>query len=153
MAETMTATPLRVSRLATNPILSTFMLRSSLEKLRPLERLVLTMSASRTSTLRPRSRISFSTISAMVVLPAPERPVNHNVKPRWTSAPFSIHRLLSVLYPLLRVRPVVYIPNDTLSGPLPCQDASLTRRVRPELQPRPDADRQFLSSGLPPRLL
>src|SRR5918998_3072600 len=97
MAETMTATPLRVSRLATNPILSTFMLRSSLEKLRPLERLVRTMSPSRTSTLRPLSLSSCSTISLMVVLPAPERPVNHNVKPRWSCAPFSIHRLLSVL--------------------------------------------------------
>src|ERR687894_2317504 len=90
MAETMTATPLRVSRLATKPILSTFMLRSSLEKLRPLERLVRTMSPSRTSTRRSRSRISRSTISAMVVLPDRDRPVNHSVNPRssFISVPF-----------------------------------------------------------------
>jgi hypothetical protein len=97
IAETMTATPLRVSRLATKPMRRTFMLRSSREKLRPLLRLVRTMSPSRTSTLRPRSFSSFSTISATVVLPAPERPVNQSVNPRWFSAPFSIHELLFVL--------------------------------------------------------
>src|SRR5918998_3751952 len=90
MAETITATPLRVSRLATKPMRNTFILRSSLEKPRPLDRLVRTMSPSRTSTLRPLSLSSLSTISATVVLPAPERPVNHNVNPRWFSAPFSM---------------------------------------------------------------
>src|ERR671916_106295 len=89
MAETITATPLRVKRFATNPILSTFMLRSSRLKPRPLERFVLTMSPSSTSTRRPLSLSSFSTISAMVVLPAPESPVNHNVNPR-SNLPFSI---------------------------------------------------------------
>ena len=90
MAETITATPARVRRFATNPIRKTLMLRSSLEKLRPLERLVRTMSPSRTSTRRSRSRISRSTISAMVVLPDPDSPVNHSVNPRssFISVPF-----------------------------------------------------------------
>src|SRR5215212_4758235 len=82
MALTITPTPLRVRRFATKPILKTFIFLSSLEKLKPLDRLVLTMSPSRTSTCRSLSRSSCSTISAMVVLPAPESPVNHNVKPR-----------------------------------------------------------------------
>src|SRR5215211_5027098 len=82
MALTITPTPLRVSKFATKPILKTLMLRSSLEKVRPLERLVLTMSPSRTSTERSLSRSSCSTISEMVVLPDPDRPVNHNVNPR-----------------------------------------------------------------------
>src|SRR5215210_1545020 len=82
MALTMTPTPLRVRRFATKPILRTLMFLSSLEKVRPLERLVLTMSPSRTSTRRSLSRSSCSTISEMVVLPAPERPVNHSVNPR-----------------------------------------------------------------------
>src|SRR5918912_4613957 len=85
MAETITATPLRVRGFATKPMRRTFMLRSSLLKLRPLERLVRTMSPSRTSTRRPLSLSSCSTSSAMVVLPAPERPVNHNVNPRCLS--------------------------------------------------------------------
>src|ERR671916_2161648 len=86
---------------------STFMLRSSRPKPRPLERLVRTMSPSRTSTRLPRSRSSRSTMSAMVVLPAPDRPVNHSVKPRpcllsYLLAPFSItilliERLLNVI--------------------------------------------------------
>src|SRR5215210_7909708 len=90
MALTITPTPLRVNRSATNPILKTLVSLSSLEKPRPLDRLVLTMSPSRTSTLRKRFLSSCSTISDMVVLPAPDRPVNHNVKPRPNLVPFSI---------------------------------------------------------------
>src|SRR5215207_4717159 len=86
MAETMTATPFRVSNSATKPILRMFVSLSSRLKPKPLERLVRTMSPSRTSTLPNLSLSSLSTISLMVVLPAPERPVNHSVKPR----PFSI---------------------------------------------------------------
>src|SRR5215217_3647447 len=82
MAETTTPTPLRVRRFATKPILKTFMFRSSLEKLRPLERLVLTISPSRTSTGRSLFLSSRSTSSEMVVFPEPDRPVNHSVKPR-----------------------------------------------------------------------
>src|SRR5215218_11452132 len=97
MALTITPTPLRVSEFATKPILKTLMLRSSLEKVRPLERLVLTMSPSRTSTERSLSRSSCSTISEMVVLPAPESPVNHNVNPRSS---------------------FIYVPFGTLTVPL-----------------------------------
>src|ERR687893_2060487 len=111
MAETMTGTPLRVRRPATNPILSTFVSLSSRENPNPLERFVLTMSPSKTSTLPMRSRSSCSTISAMVVLPAPESPVNHNVNPR----SFCSMRFLQTVRPLLEL--VVYIPGDGLSGP------------------------------------
>src|SRR5829696_4601547 len=58
-----------------------FVSRSSLEKPSPLERFSRTTSPSSTSTLDPRSRSSRSTILEMVVLPAPESPVNHSVKP------------------------------------------------------------------------
>src|ERR671919_2721394 len=89
MALTITPTPLRVNKSATNPILKTLVSLSSLEKPRPLDRLVLTMSPSRTSILRKRFLSSCSTISDMVVLPAPDKPVNHSVKPRPTLVPFS----------------------------------------------------------------
>src|SRR5215218_993809 len=97
MAETITATPLRVRRLATNPMRRTFTLRSSRPKPRPFERFVRTMSPSRTSTRRFLSRSSCSTISEMVVLPAPESPVNHNVNPRSS---------------------FIYVPFGTLTVPL-----------------------------------
>src|SRR5215210_801280 len=90
IALTITPTPLRVNKSATNPILKTLVSLSSLEKPRPLERLVLTMSPSRTSILRKRSLSSCSTISDMVVLPAPDKPVNQSVKPRPNFVPFSI---------------------------------------------------------------
>src|SRR5215216_3708384 len=90
MALTITPTPLRVKRSATIPILKTFVSLSSLEKPRPLDRLVLTISPSRTSILRKRFLSSCSTISDMVVLPAPDKPVNHSVKPRPILVPFSI---------------------------------------------------------------
>src|SRR5215217_7640369 len=90
MALTITPTPWRVRRSATKPILKTLVSLSSLEKPRPLERLVLTMSPSRTSILRKRFLSSCSTISEMVVLPDPDRPVNHKVKPRPILVPFSI---------------------------------------------------------------
>src|ERR687897_2213182 len=90
MALTITPTPWRVNRSATKPILKTLVSLSSLEKPRPLERLVLTMSPSRTSILRKRFLSSCATISDMVVLPAPDSPVNHNVKPRPILVPFSI---------------------------------------------------------------
>src|SRR5919199_1281098 len=89
MAETITPTPLRVSNSATKPIRRMFVSLSSREKPKPLERLVRTISPSRTSTLPNLSRSSLSTISAMVVLPAPDRPVNHSVKPRPYLATFS----------------------------------------------------------------
>src|SRR5215213_5029931 len=90
MALTITPTPLRANRSATNPILKTLVSLSFLEKPRPFDRLVLTMSPSRTSILRKRFLSSCSTISDIVVLPAPDKPVNHSVKPRPTLVPFSI---------------------------------------------------------------
>src|SRR5439155_16924652 len=47
----------------------------------PFDRCSRTSSPSSHSTLRPRSSSSGRTISAIVVLPAPERPVNHSVNP------------------------------------------------------------------------
>jgi hypothetical protein len=69
------------SRSATNAIRRMLVSRSSLEKPRPLERFSRTTSPSSTSTLEPRSRSCSSTIFEIVVLPAPESPVNHSVKP------------------------------------------------------------------------
>src|SRR3712207_122645 len=100
MAETITATPLRVSNSATKPMRRMLMSLSSLLKLRPLERLVRTTSPSRTSTRWPLSLSSFSTISLVVVFPDPERPVNHSVKPRSFSGvrPYSFFIASSLIH-------------------------------------------------------
>src|SRR4051812_49380962 len=58
-----------------------FVSRSSFEKPRPFERWVRTMSPSRWSTTKPRRSSSGSTLFAIVVLPAPERPVNQRTNP------------------------------------------------------------------------
>src|ERR1051325_10680379 len=58
-----------------------FVSLSSLEKPRPLERFVRTSSPSSTSNRTPRARNSGTSLSASVVLPAPDNPVNHSVKP------------------------------------------------------------------------
>src|SRR4249919_4377462 len=55
--------------------------RSSFEKPSPLERFSRTTSPSRISSLEPRSRRCPSSSREMVVLPAPESPVNQRVKP------------------------------------------------------------------------
>src|SRR4051795_4742382 len=55
--------------------------RSSFEKPRPLERFSRTTSPSRISSLEPRSRRWPSSSREIVVLPAPESPVNQRVKP------------------------------------------------------------------------
>src|SRR5438128_2211386 len=68
-----------------------FVSRPSFEKPRPFERCSRTSSPSSHSTLRPRRSSSGRTSSAIVVLPAPERPVNHRVKPL---RPFSVIALL-----------------------------------------------------------
>src|ERR1041384_4182669 len=68
-----------------------FVSRSSLEKPSPLERFSRTMSPSRISSFEPRSRSWVSSSPEMVVLPAPESPVNQRVKP------FSPAMLVSVL--------------------------------------------------------
>ena len=77
----MVATPLRVSRSATNPIRMMFMSRSSLENPSPFERVWRTTSPSKISVLRPRAWNSWYSISAIVDLPAPDRPVNQTVNP------------------------------------------------------------------------
>src|SRR4029450_9176875 len=77
----MTAPPCLVIREATQPTRSMFVSRSSFEKPSPFERCWRTASPSRYSTTRPRRSSSGPTISATVVLPAPERPVNQRVKP------------------------------------------------------------------------
>src|SRR3954447_11353546 len=81
MAAVITGTPLRESRSATNAIRRMLVSRSSFEKPSPLERFSRTTSPSSTSILEPRSRSCSSTIVEMVVLPAPESPVNQSVKP------------------------------------------------------------------------
>src|SRR4029077_20815881 len=55
--------------------------RSSLEKPSPLERFSRTTSPSRISSFEPRSRRWPSSSLEIVVLPAPESPVNQRVKP------------------------------------------------------------------------
>src|SRR4051812_22546871 len=72
--------------------------RSSREKPRPLLRLVRTTSPSRWSTRMPRRSSSGPTISAIVLLPAPDSPVNQSVNP-WFSCgtcgdPFALYRLV-----------------------------------------------------------
>ena len=81
IAETTTAAPARAMREATQPMRAMLMSRSSFEKPRPFERCVRTMSPSRCSTMRPRRSSSGSTMFAIVVLPAPDRPVNQRTKP------------------------------------------------------------------------
>src|SRR6266508_3860062 len=73
---------------------SMFVSRSSFEKPRPLDRCSRTSSPSSHSTRRPRRSSSGRTSSAMVVLPAPDSPVNQSVKPlpsaaAWSSRPRS----------------------------------------------------------------
>ena len=62
-----------------------FVSRSSREKPSPFERCVRTTSPSRYSTAAPRASSSRPTISAIVDLPAPERPVNQITTPAVTS--------------------------------------------------------------------
>src|SRR5919112_2059228 len=59
------------------------------------------MSPSMNSTLPNLPLSSFSTISDMVVLPAPDRPENHKVKPRPYLLPFSILIPFCVFWTLL----------------------------------------------------
>jgi hypothetical protein len=58
-----------------------FVSRSSFENPSPLERFCRTTSPSRISVRNPRAWNSWNSISAMVDLPAPDKPVNQTVKP------------------------------------------------------------------------
>src|SRR5258708_38378315 len=62
----------------------TLISRSSLLKLRPFERCVRTTSPSSTSTFAPAARRRASMMPEMVLLPAPESPVNQSTKPLCT---------------------------------------------------------------------
>src|SRR6476620_8686701 len=77
----MTGTSLRDNRSATKATRRMFVSRSSFEKPRPLDRFWRTMSPSRTSSLDPRLRISFTRRFVIVVFPDPESPVNQRQKP------------------------------------------------------------------------
>src|SRR5690242_10512927 len=77
----MAITPLRASSLHTYPIRRILVSRSSFENPSPLDKLVRTSSPSSTSTRYPRRRNSSAAIPASVDLPAPDKPVNHSVKP------------------------------------------------------------------------
>src|SRR6266699_601719 len=81
MAAEMHTTPLRVSRLATNAMRLMLVSLSSRLNPSPLLKCVRTISPSRISTLRPCCFKRCSIISARVLFPEPERPVNHIVKP------------------------------------------------------------------------
>src|SRR5215475_5114826 len=81
IAAVITGTPLRLSRSATKAIRRLLVSRSSFEKPSPLERFSRTTSPSRISSFEPRSRRCPSSNLEMVVLPAPESPVNQRVNP------------------------------------------------------------------------
>src|SRR5436305_9146332 len=81
MAAVITGTPFRESRSATKEMRRMLVSRSSLEKPSPFERFSRTTSPSSTSTFEPRARSSTSTRWEIVVLPAPESPVNQSVNP------------------------------------------------------------------------
>src|SRR3989344_766675 len=81
MAAEIAMMSLRVSKWQTKPMRLILVSLSSLEKPRPLLKLVRTTSPSRISTLRPAAFRRFSKILAMVDLPAPDNPVNQMVTP------------------------------------------------------------------------
>src|SRR5262249_8603857 len=74
-------TPFRASTAATHPIRRMFLSRSSFENPSPFDRCSRTSSPSSSSTRRPRERSSSTTMLAIVLFPAPERPVNHRQQP------------------------------------------------------------------------
>src|SRR5438445_7237529 len=86
MAATMTITPCRASSSLTKPMRRMLVSRSSLLKPSPLERWVRTTSPSSSSTLAPAARRRASIRLEMVLLPAPESPVNQSTKPLCTPA-------------------------------------------------------------------
>src|SRR5262249_51647391 len=77
-------TPFRASSWETKPIRRMLISRSSRLKPSPFERWVRTTSPSSTSTLAPASRSRVSMRPEIVLLPAPDRPVNQRTKPLCT---------------------------------------------------------------------
>ena len=114
IAAAMTAAPCRVSRAATQPMRSMFVSRSSFEKPRPFERCVRTVSPSRYSTMCPRSSRSGPTRWAIVLLPEPESPVNHRVKP---PVPFLVRLGMLVRVDVFGHFSSIWMPHSSLSEP------------------------------------
>src|SRR5579863_9437697 len=86
MAATITITPWRASNSLTNPMRRMLISRSSLLKPRPFDRWVRTTSPSSTSTAALAARKRASIRLEIVLLPAPESPVNQRTKPLCTHA-------------------------------------------------------------------
>src|SRR5579859_3167426 len=86
MAATIAITPWRASSSLTKPMRRMLISRSSLLKPRPFERCVRTTSPSSTSTAAPAARRRASMRLEMVLLPAPESPVNQMTNPLCTPA-------------------------------------------------------------------
>ena len=95
MTGTSATTPCRASSSATKPTRVTWVLRSSREKPRPADRFVRSSSPSRICTRSPRSVSSVASASAMVLLPAPDRPVSQTVAPVSCRALIRVFRTLS----------------------------------------------------------
>src|SRR3569833_2901085 len=81
MAAAIAMTPLRESNSQTKPMRLMFSSRSSFEKPSPWQSRVLVISPSRTSTFAPSARRREPTSCEIVLLPLPDRPVNHRVQP------------------------------------------------------------------------
>src|SRR5262245_20920539 len=86
MAATITITPCRASSSLTKPMRRMLVSRSSLLNPSPFERWVRTTSPSSISTAAPAARRRVSIRFEMVLLPAPESPVNQRTKPLCTPA-------------------------------------------------------------------
>src|SRR5439155_4701406 len=97
----MHTTPLRVRRLHTKAMRLMLVSRSSRLKPSPLLKCVRTISPSSTSTLCPRSFRHCLMISARVLLPEPESPVNQSVKPVCAIACFLLSGIQNVFGPPL----------------------------------------------------
>src|SRR6478672_4790228 len=90
-----------------------FVSRSSLENPNPLERLVRTSSPSNISTLSPLAFNSSAKRIDKVVLPAPDKPVNHKTNPLSIHPPRNSLRLLSVLCVCGELEPSLNSPQQT----------------------------------------
>src|SRR5947209_1884896 len=109
-----------------------FVSRSALEKPRPCDRLARTSSPSNTSTRRLRARKAGTSAPASVVLPAPDRPVNHSTNPfsllmrnlvRW---PSSVVSCPSVSFPQLLVLVSAAKLSEKRNGQLTTDDGQLS---------------------------
>src|SRR5947209_15022313 len=110
----MAITPLRDNSSQTNPMRRMFSSRSSLLKPSPFERWVRTTSPSSTSTLAFNRRSRCSNRFEIVLLPAPDIPVNQSVNPSCMAHDRSVGRkmdaafFLGALFPPPAPRPLVF---------------------------------------------